>query len=278
MGIDSALSEPEKKVTPERPAIENELPAYRAITPLAIGSLLAGLAGLLTFANLAFIAASVGGILLGILAIRQIRKQPDAFTGLGFAKAGIVLGLVSGLSAVTMSATQSFVTARGAEQFAKNQLIPLFQDRDIDSALWWRESPDGRKGLTPEDVHKRYSNPNQGGEAMFEMMAGSVARLMKELKAEPGAKVTFERVEQISTMGITPVAVITARIEWPPHEHKEGETHQHGERGERIAIVAKCKRDGRREDWWVDDYVYPYVTNTYQEKMKAPDDGHGHSH
>ncbi len=274
--LELAPATPPAKGLASTAAIENEIPTYRAISPLAVGSLICGIAGLLAFVNLWFVCGSLVAIVVGIAAMQKIRRQPDAFTGRGFAQAGIVLGLISSLSSITMTATQSFVIARGAEQFTKNQLLQVFDDHDVDSALWWREKPESRKGVTPDDVHKRYTNPNQGGEGMFDMMAGPVATLMKELEESPGAKVSFERVEQTGVAGVTPFALVLMRITWPPHEHKEGEKHGHGPRGERLAMVIKCHREGRREDWWVEDYVYPYQPNTYQEKMKPVDDGHGH--
>src|SRR3954469_19234646 len=56
--------------------IENEIPAYRAISPMAIGSLVLGLISALSFADTTFLAASVLAVAAGIYAQWKIRKMP----------------------------------------------------------------------------------------------------------------------------------------------------------------------------------------------------------
>jgi hypothetical protein len=261
-------------------AIENELPTYRAISPLAVGSLVAALIGLLCYTNSWFLISSGVAIVLGAMAIRKIKRQPDVFTGTRLAQAGVVVALVSSLSSVTMSTVQSMLVTQSAERFIKNELLTVLEARDLDSALWWKTAPEGRVGLDPSQVRKRFEQPSERNATMFEMMAGPVARLVRELKLSPGARLEFRRVEQTGTDGLTPYAFATIRIAWPPEKGDEANDHKHdpNEHGELLAVLLKSKREGRRELWWVEDYYYPYTDGSYQPKVKPVDDGHGHGH
>ena len=76
---------------PDSP-IENELPAYRAISTRAIFSLLFGSLAIFCFAHPIFYAIAALAVVLGVLAHRAIRQYPDMLTGHGLANAGIALG------------------------------------------------------------------------------------------------------------------------------------------------------------------------------------------
>jgi len=101
-------------------AIENELPAYRAISPQAVVALICGLLAILSFANLYFLAFAAAAIGLGLLAERKIRRDPEIWTGRGLAHAGAALGLVFGLSAVTSEVVQGYLRSRSARPSASS--------------------------------------------------------------------------------------------------------------------------------------------------------------
>jgi hypothetical protein len=275
---DSALSDSAQLGTPAGAAIENEIPSYRAITPAAVGSLVFGLSGILCYVNLWFLAACAVAVLLGAIALRKIKRQPDIYTGAGYAHAGILVGLAAGLSCLTLTVVQSTLYSQRAERFVKEQLIPAIAEHDLDSALWWKENPEKRLGLTPEDVRKRYENPNQSNPAVFAMMVGDIAKFVDDLKREPEAKLTFERVERTGEIGVTPFALAVIRVNWPDKPVNADGQHDPRPRGELMGVSLKSVKQGRREMWWVEDYVYPYKSNSYQEKAKPVDDGHGHGH
>ncbi|HEU5119041.1 MAG TPA: DUF4190 domain-containing protein, partial [Isosphaeraceae bacterium] len=86
--------------------IENEIPTYRAINPLAVVSLLMALLSLLSFADEKFLIASILGVISGFLALRQIKNQPDTWTGPGLAKVGIALSLAFGIASFTTARVQ----------------------------------------------------------------------------------------------------------------------------------------------------------------------------
>ncbi len=100
--------------------IENELPTYRAISNLAIFSVVCGLLAIFCWAHYLFYLAAVLAVVLGMLAHRAIRRFPDMLTGHGLANAGIALGLIFGLGSGTFSTVQYFVRTRLAETFAKH--------------------------------------------------------------------------------------------------------------------------------------------------------------
>ena len=87
---------------PELPdsVIENELPAYRAISVRAVFSLVCGAIAIFTFAHPFFYLAAILAVVLGIVAHRAIRQHPDMLTGHGIANAGIALGLNGLLTAL----------------------------------------------------------------------------------------------------------------------------------------------------------------------------------
>ena len=95
--------------------IENELPTYRAISNLAIFSLVCGALAIFSFAHPFFYLAAILAVVLGMLAHRAIRQYPDMLTGHGIANAGIALGLIFGLGCGTYTTVQTFVRTRMAE-------------------------------------------------------------------------------------------------------------------------------------------------------------------
>src|SRR5260370_23072337 len=98
-------------------AIENELPTYRAISPGAVVSLIFGILAVLSFASWYFLAFAAAAIVVGVLSGRKIQKMPDVLTGNGIAQAGIALGRIFGLTAVTIVTVQSALRERQAAAF-----------------------------------------------------------------------------------------------------------------------------------------------------------------
>lgn len=254
-------------------AIENELPTYRAISSLAVGSLISGLVGGLAFADLRFAVASALAVVLGGLSLWKIRQQPDALTGGAIAQAGIALGLIFGLSSVTLTYTQSFLLARRAEAFIRREIVPILNDRNLDETLWFKAPPDDRRGMTPRQVRDRFADPKNPDPFFFEMAIGSVGVLMKELRARPDAQVVFDRVEQTSYDGITPIVLARLRVEDDDHDHAG-----HDPSRSYIGLVVKSQGEGKNQSWWVGDYLFPYKPNTYEAPVKSVEAEHGHDH
>ena len=64
---------------------------YRALSSLAVISLVAGVLSLLVFVDWMLAVVPLVGIAAGVLALRQIRSSPDAYTGEHLALAGTML-------------------------------------------------------------------------------------------------------------------------------------------------------------------------------------------
>jgi hypothetical protein len=275
---------------PAASAIENELPTYRAISPLAVGSLVLGVAGLLAFADLVWLVAPVLAIVAGALALGRIRKQPEVLTGRGFAQAGIALGLITGLSSVTIDYTQRMLTSRAAENYVKQTIVPRLNARDLDGALWLKTHPDQRRGMTPQQVMEMYRQRNEADPMAFQSVAGPVVALNKILEVQPQARIVFDRIEHTDFDGMTPVAIVLMKVENLKDLHDlpkgtEGAA-PNPLRGTGIdpddpglhyvGVSIKAVGNAGNQSWWVEDYKYPCMPASLKLKEKPIDDGHGH--
>lgn len=289
MGSTSVTSPLGSEISPlERP--DNELSSYRAISATAVVSMIFGLLSTLSFATPWFWIAAILAIVLGVQALRFISRQPDSLTGTSMARLGITLGLIFGLSSAVWGFVDDFMLKRRATNFVVSNLLPILNSRDLNAALYYKEEPATRRGVTPEEfrakIDKEIGPDNQ---FMFEQRAGSVAKLNRHLTTEKDAKLEFQGIEKTVVEGTTPVALALVRVEWPQeaahshdgdHDHDSDQEKAHEafvrERGEMVGVVIKNKREGRRDNWWVDTYIYPYTGQGYTAKVKPVDDGHGH--
>ncbi|GIW88863.1 MAG: hypothetical protein KatS3mg108_3187 [Isosphaeraceae bacterium] len=285
MAIESHAASPSTEAD-LTPAVENELPAYRAISSLAVASLFFGLLALLCFASQTFQFASVAAVVLGALSLRKIQARPDELTGRGLAQLGITLGLICGLSSGTLSIVQDIQLRSKAEQFVRGELVPILADRDLDGALWYKAPPERRRSMTPEQVRKAMDDPNAPGTAYLRVQAGGLVQLIDELKSHPQASLEFAGIENTGQDELTPMVVARIAVQWPDgadghedgdHDHA-GHLHDHDPNkfGQFVGLILKCQRQGRSLAWWVDDYMYPYQPASYKPKAKIADHGHDH--
>lgn len=72
-------------------AVADDYRQYRALSSLAVISLVAGVLSALTFFDWMLAAIPMAGIVAGVLALRQIRSAPDAYTGENLALIGSLL-------------------------------------------------------------------------------------------------------------------------------------------------------------------------------------------
>ena len=133
--------------------IDNEIAAYRAISPAAILSLICGVLAVLCFTSWFFLAFTLAAIVLGLSAERRIRRDPEIWTGRKLAQAGMALGLVFGLAAVTSTLVQDFLRSRGAGQFA-SQYAEVLKKGRIEDAAFYTVSPPAREGKKPVEIYK----------------------------------------------------------------------------------------------------------------------------
>ena len=77
---------------------------YRALSAVAVATLVVGILSLMAFLHPWFAALPVVGLILGGMALLQIRANPEDLTGEPVAKAGLALCLLFGISGPTYQA------------------------------------------------------------------------------------------------------------------------------------------------------------------------------
>ena len=176
--------------------IENEIASYRAISNLAIFSLVFGMLSVFCLANPLFYAASVAAIVLGVLAHRSIRKYPDMLTGMGLANAGISLGLVLGLGVATYTGVQSFVRTRMAETFAR-QYEQVLKSKSLGDMMMSSQHPDSRGNKTGEQLVKSLDVNKPKDRMVVHDKYSQLLALHRRLEASKDEHVHFERIETV---------------------------------------------------------------------------------
>jgi len=248
--------------------IENEIPAYRAISPLAIASLLFGALSILSFAHGFFLISAALAVVLGLVADRKIGRFSDVLTGRGFAQAGIGLGLCFGLATVTTSAVQGYLRSNSASRFAADYARVL-QDKTMEDALWYQAPPEGRKKKTSDQIVKEMKETMTEPGA-FETQTASLRELKTRLEKDKDTKLRFSKIESHGVDGLSTFAAALLELAEPDAKHAHGD--------EFAMVIMKADSIGGRYEWKVDEIKYPYKPATFVPTSKPVDDGHGHAH
>jgi hypothetical protein len=257
------------------PAIENELPAYRAISKLAVSSVIFGFLALFSFAHWFFYLFALLALVAGVAANYKIKHYPDMLTGNGLASAGIALGLVFGLSAGTIAMVQNYIRTREAERFAK-QIAAALKAPNAGEAMWWTLYPDMRKDKNPTQYLHEVESAKGKERMMHEQRFGALNKIHKRLTSGPREDIHFLKIESSGIddgrgleLGVYAVALF--ELEGPG-------SADYPEKREYAAILLKARTTGSRYEWWVDTFIYPYKESSFVPPEKPADDGHGHSH
>jgi hypothetical protein len=256
-------------------AIENELPTYRAISNLAIFSVVCGALSIFSWAHPFFYVLSVLAVVLGFLAYRSIRQYPDMLTGHGLATSGIALGLVFGLGCGTYTTVQTFTRTRLAERFAKRYATAL-QTSPLADVLTMHLHPSARKDQSGEQLQKQIETSSAKEKMMVEQRYGSLLSLRKRLEASKDEHIEFVKIESVgedeSRGADIPIYALSLFEVHGPGSKNFPEKQQYA-----LAII-KGLLKGKQYDWWVDEIRFPYAPRTFVAPVAAPDDGHGHAH
>lgn len=238
--------------------IENEIPEYRAIHVGAIGSLILGLMSILCFVSPYFLVAAVSAVLLGGLALRKIRRNPELMTGARLANLGILLGLIFGLSATTVTVIRTTLIGRQATQFA-GVFAKSLEDGNFAEAIYWQMQPYFREGKSPaEAVQVMQQQLSEDFET--DTRVESARKVMHRLK-DPGQYLHILGIEAKGFDGLNPFAYIILHLhgspsdEWPADEYA-------------MIEVRNDKRGGTNE-WWVDSFNYPYEVGSAAQQVQA---------
>lgn len=267
MALDQNLTPPAPE-TMRTPAIENEIPAYRAISPYAVLSLVCGVLAILSFANWFFLAFAALAVIFGIQADRRIKRDPEIWTGRGLGQAGIALALVFGLSAVTLSLVQDQLTKRAASRFAQ-QYADILKNRPIADAIYYQISPLAREGKTPAELYKEVKS--QSDPIAMDSRFGPVENMKKRLSAGTGQDVHFETLEATGFDGITPVATALLELHGPASK-------DFPQKEQYALLVLRGVSDKGKLHWMIEEAKFPYEPASYVPAKKPVDDGHGHAH
>lgn len=268
MAVDQNVSSSAPE-TARAAAIDNEIPAYRAISPPAVVSLILGILGLLSFANWFFLIFAAGAVLLGVYADRKIRRDPEIWTGRTFAQLGTALGLVFGLAAVTVSLVQGLVRSQDATRFSRMYAEVLKKDSP-EVAYWYTIQPASRDGKSAVELYdkakKQARHPQE-----FEMMMGGASKLKKHADSLPGTDIHFVRLETHGIDGVHPFATALLEVHSPASKDTPASE-------EYALLYLKATSLRGKYHWWIEESKYPYQPSTFTVQPKAVDDGHGHSH
>jgi len=263
-------------------AIENEIPDYRAISPLAICSLCFGLASALSFADLWFLISGVVAVLLGGLALRNIQRFPTILTGKSIAQAGIGLALAFCLSSGTIALLNAVILSQKAATFGRS-FQKVIASNNLPDAMWYRTPPNGRHGKTPRDLlaELEKSSPDK---ATIEDHIGPVRTLL-ERAHRPGAKVSFDGVEKSGSDRLMTYAVLLYKIQGGGRDANDGHVHPNSPTEIALdkdtvyaAVEIRSEAGDPPFSWYVYSIIVPYEKNTHVLAVKPVDDGHGHGH
>ncbi len=254
---------------PSASPIENEIAAYRAISPQAIFSLVFGVLTILSVADLNFLWCGVIAVVLGILADRKIQRHPEMLTGRGFAQAGVFIGLVFGLGTLTVTQVNGYIRTASAANFAKKYYVPALKNEPIDVAIWYKQPPQVRKEKSPADVMKQLKSAAKDPQ-MILMETMTYERIKARLAAAEGENVEFDRIESTTEDGLDTMAGARIKFTGPGSKAFPDKTE--------FALVVL--RGNAEKGWYVFDLKYPYVPKSYTPApvKKGAEDGHGHSH
>jgi hypothetical protein len=248
-------------------AIENEIPAYRAISPHAVVGLICGVLAVISFASWYFLAFAVAAVLLGGYAIRSIRRYPDVLTGVNLAHAAIALGLIFGLSAVTTGSVQSIIRRVNASRFS-NHMVGVLKTGSIADAVWYTTPLAYREGKTASEVYKEAKEQSRGPGMDNKMVP--IENLKKRLGGT-GQDIHFVKLEGVAAEDLDTVAAALLEVHGPPSADFPSEE-------ENALMVMRGRNMNGQFRWVIESIHYPYKPDTYVAPAKPVDDGHGHGH
>ena len=252
--------------TATKSVIENELPAYRAVSARAVVCLVLGFLSVLCFTSQWFLILAGVAVLTGVLATRGIDRMPDILTGKPIAHVGISLALIFSLSAVTFSTVTYYLRANQARVFAMKMQDVLYRGT-LEDAIFYFQAAANRKDSTPQKMAEKM--PKTGPEAQaMEMQFAPVKELRKALGSKD-ADFHFEEIEMVADDGASIYASAVYEVHAPNAPAplpKEGYA----------SILLKGSKVKGKYEWLISEARYPYKREGYVIAPKPTDDGHGH--
>jgi prepilin signal peptidase PulO-like enzyme (type II secretory pathway) len=282
-------------------AFENEIPTYRALSPLALFSTGCGLLSVLCFVSPNWLVVAVAAVVLGIFADFRIRKVPDLLTGRSFAHAGIAMGLMFGATSLTYGYWSTYILHRESLAFAKEftktlNTIKTKPVPDTSDVMWYMLEPSYRSGVSPEEARERIAKMvGPEGSAVVANIEMQIRQMAKF--AGPTKPIEIVAIEDSSFQDGTGTATILLHLsdgQSAGHDHAvdKAEAKEQmgihsremgiiGEGADNALVVLRGLSAPGGYRFFVEQVRYPYLPKSFKPaplKPKVEDDGHGHAH
>ena len=246
MAIDPSTAR--RPIPGDLPPDENVVSTYRAITPLAIASLVFGIAAILSFLSAWFVMSGALAVISGVMAIRAIRRLPEALTGERMANVGIMLGLLFSLAAVTISAVQVLIIRREAARFASSY-VEAVQSGSLASVMFLQAEPVFRKDKTPDEnlAELKKSGDKPG---LFDMETRDSRAMVDRIKSTPGQKVSLVKIMSSQPDGLNAYAEALLMFQGPKTQEFPAESQY-------AVISLRGYPEGRLYVWKVGTVKFP---------------------
>lgn len=267
--------------------LENELSGYKAVSGSAIFSAILGVFSGLMFVDWSFAFIPALALIFGVLAIRNIKRMPDYYTGQKIAQAGIGMGFLFSLLAVASSYAFQVSLNSSAGGYARS-LGDTMKTARAEDLLFLRIPPSQRGDLTPDKaLAERLASSGPEGKLALDQELKPLQDVADAVK-KAGGQITFDRLERVGYDKLTPFAVSVYNVAAPTapaaHDHKPGEDHDHdhapaGATGPQLLMMLlKAEKTETGKKWYITEVVFPYKAGTAKIKEEKVDDGHGHAH
>jgi hypothetical protein len=209
-------------------------------------------------------------VIVGVLADRKVQRFSDVLTGRGLAQLGAGIGLVCGLTSVTIIGVQFFMIRKEVDAFSR-VYEKVLASGSFAEAIWWAQAPVGRETTSPEKLVAEMTDSPQNAQ-MFEQKNSGLRTLKKDL-AFPGVNLHYDKLEAAGLDGLNMYGVARYAVHLPANK-------DHPDREQYVLSYFKAGKTKKGQyEWWVEAVNYPASsTDTFTLPTKAPDDGHGHAH
>lgn len=265
--------------------LENELSGYKAVSGSAIFSAILGVFSGLMFVDWSFAFIPALALIFGLLAIRNIKRMPDYYTGQKIAQAGIGMGFLFSLMAVASSYAFQVSLNSSAGGYARS-LGDTMKTARAEDLLFLRIPPSQRGDLTPDKaLAERLASSGPEGKLALDQELKPLQDVADAVK-KAGGQITFDRLERVGYDKLTPFAVSVYNVAAPAapvaHDHKPGEDHDHDPASatgpQLLMMLLKAEKTETGKKWYITEVVFPYKAGSAKIKEEKVDDGHGHAH
>lgn len=251
----SESTTPARPLAADLPVIENEVPAYRALSRAAIASLVFGMASIFSFVSIYFVALGVLAIAFGVAAQRNIRRLPDVLTGSRMANAGTGLGLMFSLAALTIAGVQLWIVDRDSARFMR-EYVDALKSGVVDRPLYFENHPEGRKGKSPEEMAKSVRD-SMRAQSMFDSQTQPIRDIQRRLASSPGQTIEVARRIGYEVSGMDVYTKYLLTLKGPKNQDFPEETQY-------ATVVLQGFPHGRTYAWQVRGIKFPVTQDEFR--------------